>query len=110
MNSTELGNIGEDTACRYLEKQGFQIVTRNWKTKYCEIDIIAKKSGRIYFVEVKARRTTVYGGGLASITPQKLRQMSFAAESWVQSHGWQGPYQLSVIAINDGDILFIEDL
>lgn len=110
MNTTDLGNTGEDRACEYLVTHKFQIVARNWKTSRCEIDIIAKKQGRVYFVEVKSRRSSAYGGGIAAITAQKIRQMSFAAEYWVQVHQWDGAYQLSVLTINDGVVEFIEDL
>ena len=58
---------------------GHQIVERNWKTKYCEIDIISSKAGALYFTEVKYRKDLDQGGGIAAITPKKLNQMKFAA-------------------------------
>ena len=92
------GDMGEDAAAAYLEAQGFRIVERNWKTKWCEVDIVAEKEGRIYFVEVKYRKRADQGGGIAAITPRKLRQMKFAAELWLSKHG---PYDaaLSVIEV-----------
>ena len=85
--STSIGNRAEDTAAAYLQTKGFSIVERNWKTKWCEVDIIAKKDDRIYFVEVKYRKTSLQGGGMAAITPKKLRQMKFAAELWLNKYG-----------------------
>lgn len=51
----EIGSIGEDLATEYLEKGGFEIVERNYLRKWGEIDIIARKSSVLYFVEVKTR-------------------------------------------------------
>lgn len=50
----EIGRLGEDIAVKYLENKGFSIVARNYRKKYGEIDIVAKKSGILHFVEVKS--------------------------------------------------------
>ena len=52
--TTVKGKLGEDFACEFLTRQGFAIVTRNYRKKWGEIDIIAEKSGKIYFIEVKS--------------------------------------------------------
>lgn len=48
------GNLGEDLACRFLVKHGFDIVERNYLKKCGEIDIIAKKDNKLHFIEVKS--------------------------------------------------------
>lgn len=54
MNNKILGAAGEDLACRYLERNGFEILKRNKSyPKVCEIDIIAKRKNKLHFVEVK---------------------------------------------------------
>ena len=82
-----IGNRGEDAECKYLVRSGYKVVDRNWKTKACEIDIIAFKSGVMHFVEVKYRKNTEQGGGIAAITPQKLKHMTRAAQIWMQRNG-----------------------
>lgn len=77
------GEHAEAMATIYLKKQGYRIIDRNWKTKWCEIDIIAQKKGVTHFVEVKYRHKDATGKGLTAITPKKLRQMKFAAELWL---------------------------
>jgi len=52
-HNQNIGKIGEETACKFLMKQGYQIVLRNYWKKWGEIDIIAKKDQVMYFVEVK---------------------------------------------------------
>ena len=77
------GNKAEDIATSYLEALGFRILDRNWKTRWCEVDIIVQKDGIVSFVEVKYRSSSNQGGGLAAITPSKLKQMTFAAKLWL---------------------------
>lgn len=84
--TTSIGNAAESEVCRYLQKQKYTIIDRNWKTKWCEIDIIAERKGIVHFIEVKYRKNDSAGGGLAAITPKKLRQMKFAAELWLTRH------------------------
>ncbi len=50
----KLGDIGENVACIFLEKNGFEIIERNYLRKWGEIDIVAKKKGIIHFIEVKS--------------------------------------------------------
>ncbi|MCC6323283.1 YraN family protein [Candidatus Nomurabacteria bacterium] len=50
----KIGELGEDVACKYLEKHGFLVKERNYTKKWGEIDIIATKEGKLYFVEVKS--------------------------------------------------------
>lgn len=96
-----IGKIAEDEAAKYLQRKGYRVIDKNWKTKYCEIDIIAEKNNTIYFVEVKYRRQENQGGGIAAITPKKLKQMKFATEFWRVSHPkQQNNVQLAVISMS----------
>lgn len=73
------GNKGEEAAAEWLTLQGYEMLERNWKTRFCEIDLVTRKAGRYYFVEVKHRKTAGSGSGLDAITPAKHRRMRFAA-------------------------------
>lgn len=110
MTNHAVGHSAEKQAADYLAKQGFKICELNWKTKYCEIDIVAEKDKTIYFVEVKERKSEAQGSGLEYITPKKLQQMGFAAEMWVNEHNWSGSYQLAALAIDNGQVTFIENI
>ena len=74
------GNRGEDAVCEYLKESGHEIVARNWKNKYCEIDIISRFNGVLCFTEVKYRRG---GNGLDAIDKKKKKKMRFAAEFYL---------------------------
>jgi putative endonuclease len=53
-NSQKIGQLGEDIACTFLVKHGFSVLERNYTKKWGEIDIIAQKEGKFYFIEVKS--------------------------------------------------------
>jgi ribonuclease HII len=79
----QIGDSAEIVAGEFLESKGHQILARNWKTRFCEIDIISLKDGIVYVIEVKYRRNANQGGGIAAITPKKLQHMRFAAELFI---------------------------
>lgn len=82
----EVGNASETVAANELVRRGHQVLERNWRTKYCEIDIVSQKGGTLYFTEVKHRRNDRGGDGLAAITPKKLQQMQFAAKLYAHTN------------------------
>lgn len=97
------GQKAEAKAAAYLRTQGFRVIERNWKTKRCEIDIIAEKEQTIYFVEVKYRQNTRQGAGFEYITLQKQRQMSFAADAWRSTQKWAGEVRLAAVQVSGSD-------
>ena len=103
-HNVEAGHKGEDAAAKYLEGLGHKILARNWKTKWCEIDIVSEKDDVLYFTEVKYRRM---GGGLDAITPAKQKQMHFAAELYLKKCQNKSA-QLTAIAVS-GDNYQVTD-
>ncbi|HSX07851.1 MAG TPA: YraN family protein [Candidatus Saccharimonadales bacterium] len=100
MTTVETGRRAESAAAAFLEHKGYLVVVRNWRTRMCEIDIVAKRGQELCFCEVKYRKTNRQGSGLDYITPKKLAQMRFAAQSWVHAHGWRGEYYLAAIEVS----------
>ena len=100
MNTTKIGHQAEATAVAYLEDRDFEVIDRNWRSRYCEIDIIACRREAIYFIEVKYRITNDYGRGLDFISPPKLKQMAFADQIWIHNHSWPGDYRLAAIEVS----------
>ena len=80
MTTRQIGDKGEQAAADWLTARGHEIVARNRRTRYCEIDIVSVKGEVLYFTEVKYRKNDDFGDGLAAITAKKQRQMRFAAE------------------------------
>lgn len=102
--STSIGHQAEAVAAEFLQRQGHRLLERNWRTRWCEIDLVTQKDTTVYFVEVKYRRRDAQGGGLDYITHRKLQQMHFAADYWLAKHARQGyEYRLAAIELAGDD-------
>lgn len=111
MKTTVRGKQAETAVAEELARGGYEIIGQNWKTKVCEIDVIAQKDKIIYFTEVKFRSGQAQGNGLEYIGPQKLRQLHFAANVWVQHNNWSGDYRLLAASVTtDGLSYIIEEI
>jgi uncharacterized protein (TIGR00252 family) len=86
-STKQIGDLAEGKVCEFLEADGYEILARNWKTKLCEIDIVAAKDDKLYFVEVKYRKSGERGNGLDAITKKKLAKMKLASEMYVKHSG-----------------------
>ncbi len=84
-NTTYVGGRGEDATCEYLQAKGHEIVVRNFKTKICEIDIVSICDGKLYFTEVKTRKTSNYGGGIGAVDKKKIEKMEFGVEVFLKA-------------------------
>ena len=84
-NKKTIGQEGEDIAADYLVKNGFEMITRNYRYGHGEIDIIVKdrSNDHLVFVEVKTRKNLEYGEPEYAITKSKIKQLKKIAESYV---------------------------
>jgi len=74
-----LGQSGEEAAVSFIKRNGYRIITKNYKSKLGEIDIIARDKGTICFIEVKSRKTDRYGLPQEAVSMDKQRHISRAA-------------------------------
>ena len=81
-----LGKYGESLAASFLGKKGYHIIEQNFKARYGEIDIIAKKGETLVFIEVKTRIGKRFGTPQESITPKKIRELIKTAEYYCLLH------------------------
>lgn len=86
MTNTELGKKGETVAAKFLEKQGYTIITKNFKCSYGEIDIIATDKNEIIFVEVKTRCSQKYGEAREAVDMTKKKHIKKAAMHYIYKH------------------------
>ena len=104
IKTKQLGNLGEDIAEKYLKKQGYKIIERNFRYKgYGEIDIIAKKNENYHFVEVKTRENigSIYAPE-DNITYFKKRQLIKLSKIYLVKNkltNFDIPWQIDVIAV-----------
>lgn len=100
-----LGKAGEDLACAELRRRGYAILARRYRTRYGEIDIVARDGSTIVFVEVKARRDERFGTAAAAVTGWKqLRIARMAADYLVRHRLADVPSRFDVVAIDYGDL------
>ena len=106
----QIGDKGEQAAADWLVVDGHEIIERNWRTRYCEIDIVSKKDNVLYFTEVKYRKNDNFGDGLAAITNKKQQQMCFAAEMFIAKNPQYERLDIQMLAISvDGNPPVVEE-
>ena len=81
------GDRGEREAARYLRRRGYRILARKLRTRFGELDLIARDGGTIVFVEVKTRSTNQAGHPTEAITPAKQRRLTQLALAFLKRHG-----------------------
>ena len=82
----QLGDLGEDVACRYLERKGFRIVERNYLRKWGEIDIVAEKGDLLSFIEVKSVTRATGLRPEENVHPAKLKRLHRAIQTYLLDH------------------------
>jgi putative endonuclease len=81
-----LGKLGEDLACAELTRLGYAILERRYRTRFGEIDIVAREAGAVVFVEVKTRTGPAFGGGAEAVTAPKQRRIAQMAVDFLSRH------------------------
>lgn len=83
MTARQIGNTGEEIACRYLKEKGYDIIDRNYGAKGGEIDIIAADGDCLVFVEVKYRTTSYVDYGFVSVNRKKQQRIINTAKKYL---------------------------
>jgi len=110
MNTTEAGKKAEKAVASELRSLGHKLVEMNWRTPWCEIDIVSTHKKVVYFTEVKFRGSSAWGDGLSYITKKKLKQMKFAAEMWLHKNNWKYESQLQAASVDAEDNIEIVEI
>ena len=97
-HNQRIGAWGEETAAVWLASRGYEVIRRNVRTPYGEIDIVAKRGDTIIFVEVKTRTSNKMGLPEESITTRKREHMIACAEHYVMENEIDN-WQIDVISI-----------
>lgn len=97
----EFGKDGENIAVGELERRGYEILARRYRTRHGEIDIVAADGGTIVFVEVKARATDEFGTAAEAVTASKQRRLaSMATDYLARNRLFDRPCRFDVVAID----------
>lgn len=96
-----LGKVGEDLACGELTRRGYAILARRYRTRFGEIDIVARHDSVLVFVEVKARRSRRYGGAVEAVTSWKRRRLAAIALDYLaRANRLDAPCRFDIVAID----------
>lgn len=105
------GEIGENVAVRFLVKHGYAIVERNYTKKWGEIDIVAEKGNKLYFIEVKSVSAHLYTQGLPygtndyraedNMHPWKLKRLARTIQTYLMSDrkGGEREWQVDLLVV-----------
>lgn len=95
-----IGGSGEDIAAAFLQDLGFRILTRNYRKRFGEIDIVAEEGDTLVFVEVKTRSSAAFGSPLEAVDARKQRRMARTALDYLSSRKEHGrPARFDVVAV-----------
>ncbi|MDH0646695.1 YraN family protein [Pseudomonas sp. GD03858] len=98
---TRAGNAAEDHALEFLQGHGLELLTRNWRCKGGELDLVMLDTDTVVFVEVRYRSHAGFGGALGSIDERKQKRLTLAASLFLQSEPrWATrPCRFDVVAL-----------
>ncbi len=97
----QLGLYGEDIASTELERLGYQILDQRYRSRFGEIDLIARDEATVVFVEVKTKTDSRFGDPAEMVTLQKQRRLVSMAEEYVSGHALQAtPCRFDVVSVD----------
>lgn len=109
-----VGQAGEELAARWYLEHGYEVVERNWRCRFGELDIVARKGSLTVFCEVKARNGTAFGhpaeavGPLKQVRGRRLAAAWFASRPPVAGHRHGGPVRFDVASVLGREVQVIE--
>ena len=100
--SLKYGEEAETFALSFLKKKGYDILERNFKTRFGEIDLVARDNNTIVFIEVKARKSPLFGGPAGALTAVKKARLGRLAAFYLKTKGHAGKARFDVVLITGG--------
>jgi putative endonuclease len=100
MNRKATGDSAEQLACGFLQRQGLRLLTRNYRCRRGEIDIVMRHGDSLVFVEVRYRRRTAFGSAAETVSTTKQARIIHCANCYLAQHrAWNEPARFDVVCI-----------
>lgn len=99
MKRGEVGKKGEKIVSDYLKEKGFQVLFQNYKNKYMEIDIIAKKNDVLHFVEVRSTATDFFGTPEETVRHKKIKKIKQNALAYITFQKYRGEFSVDLACV-----------
>jgi putative endonuclease len=93
------GAEAEELAARLLANRGLVVVARNYRTRFGEVDLVARDGATLVFVEVRARRWAAFGGAAGSVDTRKQKRIVAAARHYLARLGTEPPCRFDVVTL-----------
>jgi putative endonuclease len=94
------GVLGERVAAKWLQRAGWRVLQRRYRSGHRDIDLIVERSGLVAFVEVKARHGADFGDPVEAVNWRKRRELTRSAVTWIDRHGRPGEsYRFDVVGV-----------
>ena len=104
MKNNETGRRGEDLALEWLQRRGFRLLDRNWRSAHKELDLVMESSGRVHFVEVKTLTPPLLVEPFEKVDARKQSRLISAARSYISRNQVRKEVQFDVVSVVlDGD-------
>lgn len=100
MKTSQQGQIAENEACSFLQKQGLRLIEKNYRCRTGEIDLIMQDKEALVFVEVRYRAKSDYGSALDSVDQHKIQKLISAASHYVSKHQPDLPMRFDVVGFD----------
>lgn len=101
----------DNAAITRLQSEGYEVLTRNYKNTWGQIDIVAKDDTQVVFVAVQTKTEGVSHVPWEVIDRHKLKQMENMGHLWCEEYGWEGQYRIDAVGVwldSTGDVTRIE--
>ena len=102
MSTLTVGFRGEDKAAEYLRARGYEVLARNYRSRYGEIDIVARDGEWVVFAEVKTRKDDSFASAASAVTPSKRAKIRKTALLWMKHTNCVDPARFDVIEVYAG--------
>ncbi|NGM74772.1 YraN family protein [Sphingobacterium sp. SGL-16] len=95
----ESGRFGENLALNYLRNNGYEILKVNWRYKYWEVDIIAKEGIYLVLVEIKSRKSNLFGEPANFVDDKKQKNLIQAGEAYLEVNNYEGEIRFDIVSV-----------
>jgi putative endonuclease len=82
----DLGDAGEEAVAAWYVARGYDVLDRNWRCSFGEIDVVCRKGGVVVICEVKTRRSTAFGHPFEAVTTPKQQRLRRLGARWLEEH------------------------
>ena len=98
-DNLKIGKLGEEIAKRFLEEKGYKVIEQNYRTRYCEIDLIVLDKRMLVFVEVRTKTGEIFGSPEDTLNKKKIKKIIRGALWYVCRREYSQAYRIDAVCV-----------